>query len=144
MATQLCTFQLADLVFGIGVEAVQEVMRERELTPVPLASDVVGGLINLRGRIVTAIDLRRRLELPPRPDGEPPMNVVVRTHDGLLSLLVDAIGDVLEVSDALHEPPPPTLGGPIRELVSGVYKLDGHVLLVVETERLIRGATRAA
>src|SRR3569832_2681021 len=96
-ANQYSTFYLDGLFFGIEVEKVQEVIRYQEMTRVPLASSVVQGLINLRGQIVTAIDLRRRLDLKPRPDGELPMNVVVRSDDGAVSLLVDEIGDVLEI-----------------------------------------------
>ena len=91
---------------------VQEVIRYQAMTRVPLAPTVVSGLINLRGQIVTAIDLRRRLGLAgPADEGLHPMNVVVRTDDGAVSLLVDEIGDVVEVTDDAFEPPPETLAG---------------------------------
>jgi purine-binding chemotaxis protein CheW len=108
---QFATFYLGDLFFGVEVRQVQEVIRFQEMTPVPLAPSVIQGLINLRGQIVTAIDLRRRLELPERPADELPMNVVVRTIDGAVSLLVDEIGDVLEVSSDGFERPPETVTG---------------------------------
>jgi purine-binding chemotaxis protein CheW len=135
---QFSTFFLDDLFFGIEVEKVQEVIRYQEMTKVPLASRVVQGLINLRGQIVTAIDLRRRLKLDPRPDGELPMNVVVRTDDGALSLLVDEIGDVLEIEDATFEQPPETISGVARDLIRGVYKLRDQLLLVLDTERAVQ------
>lgn len=141
MATpiQYCTFTLAHLTFGIEVDRVQEVMRSRDLTEVPLANDVVEGLINLRGQIVTALDLRRRLELPPRDPGTPPpMNIVVRTGSGELSLLVDAIGDVVDADEASFEGPPETLEGVARELITGTYKLEGRLLLVLDTERAVQ------
>ena len=140
MATtrQLATFYLDRLFFGIQVEKVQEVIRYQEMTRVPLAAKVVGGLINLRGQIVTAIDLRQRLELAPRSSGELPMNVVIRSDDGALSLLVDEIGDVVEVDDASFEPPPETMRGVARELVRGVYKLRDDLLLVLDTERAVQ------
>src|SRR3954469_18205027 len=94
---QYCTFFLDGLYFGIEVLKMQEIIRYQEMTRVPLAPPVVRGLINLRGQIVTAIDMRRRLDLPALPDGRLPMNVVIRTDDGPVSLLVDEIGDVLEV-----------------------------------------------
>ena len=97
---QLCTFYLDGLFFGVEVQKVQEVIRYQEMTHIPLASRVVQGLINLRGQIVTAIDLRRRLELNERPADKLPMNVVIRTDDGPVSLLVDEIGDVVEVTTA--------------------------------------------
>ncbi|MGE0443293.1 MAG: chemotaxis protein CheW, partial [Gemmatimonadales bacterium] len=112
---QFCTFQVADLFFGIEVLQVQEVIRSLEMTRVPLAPPCIEGLINLRGQIVTAIDLRTRLGLPIRENEEPPMNVVVRTDDGALSLLVDAIGDVIETNDEAFERPPETLPADARQ-----------------------------
>src|SRR5712691_1623782 len=97
MPRQLCTFMVGDLFFGVEVQQVQEVIRYLPMTRVPLAPRVVEGLINLRGQIVTAIDLRRRLELPERAEGQRPMNIVVRTAGGAVSLLVDDIGEVVEV-----------------------------------------------
>jgi purine-binding chemotaxis protein CheW len=134
---QFCTFLLGGQHFGVEVLRVQEVIRQQEMTRVPLAPPVVRGLINLRGQIVTAVDLRRRLELPDRPDGDQPVNVVVQTDDGAVSLLVDEIGEVLEVPEAAFERPPETLRGPARELVRGAYKLDGRLLLILDTDRAI-------
>lgn len=134
---QYCTFYLDELFFGVEVQKVQEVIRYQEMTRVPLASSVVSGLINLRGQIVTAIDLRRRLGLPDRPAGELPMNVVVRGEDGAVSLLVDEIGDVIEVSQDAFEPPPETLSGAARSLIRGSYKLADRLLIVVDTERAV-------
>jgi purine-binding chemotaxis protein CheW len=134
---QYCTFYLDGHCFGLDVLQVQEIIRYQDMTRVPLASSVVRGLINLRGQIVTAIDLRRRLELAERPADHMPMNVVVQTDDGAVSLLVDEIGDVLEVSDALFERPPETLKGPARELIRGAYKLKDRLLLVLDTERTV-------
>jgi purine-binding chemotaxis protein CheW len=135
MERQFATFYLDDLFLGVEVEKVQEVLRYQEMTPVPLASSVVQGLINLRGQIVTAIDLRRRFGLEERAGGKRPMNVVLRTEDTLVSLLVDEIGDVLQLGDDRFEPPPETLRGPAAELIRGVFKLDGALLLVLDAER---------
>jgi len=132
-AHQYCTFYLDGLYFGVEVQQVQEVIRYQELTRVPLASPVVSGLINLRGQIVTAIDLRRRLSLRSRPDRSHPMNVVVRTTEGIVSLLVDEIGDVIEVPRDQFEAPPETLFGAARSLIEGAYKLDGELLLILNT-----------
>ena len=98
---------------------------------------MIQGLINLRGQIVTAIDLRRRLELPPRETDQLPMNVVVRSEDGAVSLLVDEIGDVVEIQDDTYERPPETLKGVARELVQGVYKLKERLLLILDTEKTV-------
>lgn len=130
---QYCTFHLGPHYFGVEVRQVQEVIRYQEITRVPLASPVVSGLINLRGRIVTAIDLRRRLGLPDRPAEKLPMNVVVRTGDDAVSLLVDEIGDVIEVPIDEFELPPETLLGIARTLVKGAYKLEGRLMLVLNT-----------
>jgi len=136
MATnqQFCSFYLDGLFFGVEVEKVQEVIRHQEQTAVPLAPDVIGGLINLRGQIVTAVDLRRRLELSDRGEDEKSMNVVVRTDDGVVSLLVDEIGDVVEVEAQNFEPPPDTLRAGAREMIRGAFKLKDRLLLLLDTE----------
>jgi purine-binding chemotaxis protein CheW len=135
--TQYSTFCVADLFFGIDVLSVQEVLRYQHMTCVPLAPDVIEGLINLRGQIVTAIDMRRRLGLPPRPPDAQPMNMVVRTEDNAISLLVDEIGDVLEIEGTAFERPPDNLAPAARELIHGVYKLKDRLLLVLNTERTV-------
>ena len=132
---QFCTFFIERLLFGVEVEKVQEVIRHQGLTRVPLATDLVGGLINLRGQIVTAVNLRRRLGLEDNPPGRLPMNVVVRTGDGVVSLLVDEINDVVEVEQKAFEPPPDTLDVAGRGLIQGVYKLKDKLLLVLETDK---------
>ena len=106
---QYCTFYLGEQCYGLDVLNVQEIVRSQPLTRVPLAHPMVRGLINLRGQIVTAIDLRRRLDLPARDDERESVNVVVQTDDGAVSLLVDEIGDVLEVTEEQFERPPETL-----------------------------------
>jgi purine-binding chemotaxis protein CheW len=143
---QFCTFYLGKQFFGVPVQDVQEVIRYQEMTRVPLVPEAISGLINLRGQIVTAIDLRRCLGMPGRRAGELPMNVVVRTSDGAVSLLVDEIGDVLEVEDDAREFPPQTLHGPIREMVRGVYKLPERLLLELDISLALNqaDATRKA
>jgi purine-binding chemotaxis protein CheW len=133
--SQFCTFYLDKLLFGVELKTVQEVIRSLEVTQVPLAPQVVSGLINLRGQIVTAVDLRRRLEMEPRPAGVPAMNVVVRSEDGAVSLLVDEIGDVVEVDDSTFERPPETLRGAVRLIITGVHKLDNRLMLVLDTAK---------
>jgi purine-binding chemotaxis protein CheW len=135
---QFATFFVDGLFFGVEVLKVQEVIRHQAMTRVPLAPREVQGLINLRGQIVTALDLRRRLTLAARPQDALPMNVVVRTDDGAVSLLVDEIGDVVEVSEEQFERPPETVAGVARELISGVYKLRDRLLLILDTEKTIR------
>ncbi|HYP90688.1 MAG TPA: chemotaxis protein CheW [Polyangiaceae bacterium] len=134
---QLCTFSLDGLLFGVDVKSVQEVIRFQEMTRVPLSSAMVRGLINLRGQIVTAIDMRARLSLPPLAAGEQPMNVVLCVGEGVVSLLVDEIGDVLEVSERDFERAPENLLGVFREVVLGVFKLEQRLLLLLDVERIV-------
>lgn len=134
---QYATFYVADLFFGVDVLRVQEVLRFQQMTRVPQAPDVIEGLINLRGQIVMAIDMRRRLRLPPRPANQTPMNIVVRTEDDAVCLLVDEIGDVLDVDSATYERPPENLNPEARELIHGIYKLKDRLLLVLDAERTV-------
>lgn len=137
-ARQLCTFFIDNNFFGVDAQSVQEVIRYQEMTRVPLTPDCISGLINLRGQIVTAIDMRKRLGLSDRPKDKLPMNVVIRGDEGAVSLLVDQIGDVIDVEDSIFEAPPETLRGPTRELVDGAYKLDGRLLLLLNTENAVQ------
>lgn len=140
---QYSTFTAGGLFLGIEVLRVQEVLRYLEMTRIPSAPEVIQGLINLRGQIVTAVDMRSRMGLPRRSGGEPPMNVVVRSDDGAVSLLVDEIGDVVEVTAEAYEPTPDNLPREQRELIEGVYKLEGRLLLVLDTERVLHTAAAA-
>jgi purine-binding chemotaxis protein CheW len=134
---QCCSFQLDHFLFGVPVLDVQEIMRQQKLAPVPQAADAVAGLLNLRGQIVVAIDLRRRLGLPPRAAGAKQVMLVVRTDEQPVSLVVDEIGDVLELSDDKREPPPETVAAGARELIESVYKLDQRLLLLLDTKKAI-------
>jgi purine-binding chemotaxis protein CheW len=134
---QFCTFRLDSHLFGLDVLDVQEIIRQQSVTRIPLAPQLVRGLINLRGRIVTVIDLRQRLGLETRALDRPPVNVVVRSAGGACCLMVDEIGDMVSCQEAGREVPPETLRGAIRELITAVYKLDGQLLLVLDTLRTI-------
>jgi len=133
--SQFCTFYLDRLLFGVELKNVQEVIRSLDVTQVPLAPRVVSGLINLRGQIVTAVDLRGRLELDARPPEASPMNVVVRSEDGAVSFLVDEIGDVVEVEESTFEPPPEMLRASVRGMILGVHKLNDRLMHVLDTEK---------
>ncbi len=131
---QYATFFLDTHYLGVEVENVQEVFTAKEMTPVPLSSSMVAGLINLRGHIIMTIDLRRRLGFEDRPPESEVMSIVVRTSDGPVNLLVDRIGDVIEVRPDLFESAPATLEGRLKEAIDGVYKLEGSLLLALNTE----------
>lgn len=140
---QYATFEVDDQLFGLDVAKVQEVLSFHEYTSVPLAPPSIGGLFNLRGQVITAVDLRVQLGLPRlRLDG-PAMNVIVRTPEGSVSLLVDRIGEVVELDDDAIEAPPDTLVGPRRELITGAFKLDGRLMLALDTTRAVQTSTGA-
>lgn len=124
---------------GVEVQLVQEVIRQQAMTRVPGANGVVRGLMNLRGQIVTALDLQKRLGLNETHD-TPMMNVVIRTSGSPVSLLVHEIGDVLVVDGERFEPPPETLQGVHRDLIRGAYKLDDGLLLVLDTDAALHVA----
>src|SRR5262249_34661917 len=134
---QFCTFFLDGLRFGVDVHKVQEVVPYQEMTRVPLAPPTVRGLLNLRGQIVTGIDLRRRLELPERRSPTLPMNVVLRGEDSPVSFLVHEIGEVIDVAADAWEPPPETLKSGVRELIQGVCPLQDELLLILDTAKTL-------
>ena len=133
---QFCTFYLDNYCFGINVLEVQEVFRYQKITSMPLAPKVITGMINLRGQIITAVNLRLRLGMGPRPEDQVPMNIVIRTNGTVMDLLVDRIGDVMEISEDLFEQPPDTVQRAMRELVIGVYKLKNKLLMVLDTKKI--------
>ena len=137
---QVCTFYLDNQLFGIDVLSVQEVVRFQEMTSVPLTSPEITGLINLRGRIVTAIDLRKRLHMDERAeDSDPPQNIIVHGSDDkeVVSLLVDEIGDVLQVQESAFERVPNTLSPEFRSLIVGAYKLEKQLLLLLDVDKTL-------
>ena len=134
---QLATFRLDGDLYGIEVEHVQEVLRSQQLTRVPLAPTAVAGLINLRGQVVTAIELRERLGRPPRPEGTDAVVIVVRLQGEAVSLLVDSIADVVDVDASDFEAPPDTLEGQARDLIRGAFKLDGQLLLALDVQKAV-------
>lgn len=134
---QFATFWLDGHLYGLEVEHVQEVLRAQVLTRVPQAPLAVAGLLNLRGQVVTAIELRQRLGLAPRPAEDTAILVVVRLRGEVVSLLVDTIGDVVDVCGDDFELPPDTLDGTVREVIRGAYKLDGQLLLALDVQKAV-------
>jgi purine-binding chemotaxis protein CheW len=139
-SSQYCTFWVDGLFFGVAVSEVQEVLRYQELTAVPSGPEAVHGLINLRGQIVTALDLRCRLGLPARPEDVLPMNVIVRSRGEVVSLLVDDIGDVITVDTRRGgglalEAVPANVPSIVQDVVLGVLSLPESILLVLDADR---------
>jgi purine-binding chemotaxis protein CheW len=144
-AKEFVTVTIAGQQFGIPVLAVQDVLGSQRIARIPLASPEVAGALNLRGRIVTAIDLRRRLGLPGRAPEEKSMSVVVDHHGEFYSLIVDAVGEVLSLPDEAFEPNPATLDPLWRGVSAGIFRLQKSLLVVFDVERLLElGPTRRA
>jgi purine-binding chemotaxis protein CheW len=130
---QFATFEVADQ----EADTVQEVLSYNEYTPVPLAPPAVGGLFNLRSQVIAAVDLRVQLGLARKALQGPVMNVILRGDREPVSLLVDRIGEVVDLDDDTFEPPPDTLSGPTRELVVGTFKLDGRLMLALDVNQAV-------
>ncbi len=137
MSRQFCTFYLEDMLFGIDINEIQEILRPAELMPVPLAKKVIGGLLNLRGQILLTVNLREKLGLSARAIDKKPMNVILRTPDGAVSLEVDKIGDVVEADEKRRDPVPNHLHEIVQKNLSEVYLLQDKLLLVMDTERIM-------
>ncbi|MEZ7890432.1 MAG: chemotaxis protein CheW [Candidatus Wallbacteria bacterium] len=138
-AKQFCTFYLDKIFFGISVTNVLEIIKFLEMTPVPLSDELIRGLINLRGQIVTAINLKKMLEINEIENGPEinNMNIIIKTEHGPVSLIADEIGDVLELEDDIFEKPPETIPQKIKELITGTYKLKEKLLLVLSAEKIM-------
>ena len=132
---RICTFTLGDCLFGIPVEHIREVLHGPPLTRVPPAPRVVLGLLNLRGEIVTAVDLGLFLGIPETSPAR--IAVVVTSTLGTVGLFVDAVGEVLELSEDRFEPPPDTLWDPPRSLLAGIYALEDRLLLALDVDRTL-------
>jgi purine-binding chemotaxis protein CheW len=134
---EFVTVSIADQLCGIPVLSVRDVLGEHRITRIPLAPRAVAGAINLRGRIVTAIDLRTRLNLPPRPNDKPAMSVVVEHQGEPYSLMIDSVGEVLSLPADRYERNPATLNPVWRDVSEGIYRLDDALLVVLGVDRLL-------
>jgi purine-binding chemotaxis protein CheW len=141
---QCCTFKVNGFLFGVDVLSVREIVENQRATKVPLSSVNIAGLINLRGEIVTSIDLRHRFPMGKTIPGENPMNIVVITGEGPISLVVDEVGDVIDMDPTCLEPTPDSLRTEVRELISGVYKMDGRLMLILDVESAVNVTEQVA
>jgi purine-binding chemotaxis protein CheW len=137
---KLLTFTLADQVFGVPILQVNDVLGPQKITRAPLSSIAISGVMNLRGRIVTAIDVRRCLRQPERRPGEHSMSVVVEQKGELFSLVIDTVGEVLALSNDSFEESPETLDPVWRGVSAGVHKLQDRILVVLDVGRLLQAA----
>ncbi len=134
---EFVTFTIASQLFGIPVLQIQDVLSSYKITPVPLAPPEITGSLNLRGRVVTAIDVRLRLGLPPRPADADSMSIVAENEGELYSLMVDSVGEVLALSQSAYERNLPTLDAKFRAFSDGIYRLDGQLLVVLDVNRML-------
>ena len=141
---QFVTLTIEGQLFGVPVLSVQDVLAPQKITPIPLASEEVAGALNLRGRIVTAIDVRRRLKLPPRGKDDDCMYVVIEKGAELYSLMIDSVGEVLSLPMDRFETSPATLDERWLAVSGGVYRLDEELLVVLDVDNLIAHERAAA
>jgi purine-binding chemotaxis protein CheW len=135
---EFVTLHIADQLFGVQVGDIHDVFALQQLTPVPGAGEEIAGILNLRGRIVTAIDARARLGLPKRPNGYAGMMAVGVERDGeAFGILVDTVGDVLRLEDSRFEPNPVNLDAHWQSVSKGVYRLDGSLLITLDIARIL-------
>jgi len=142
--TDYVTFTTAGQMFGLPIGRVQEVFRPSRITRVPLAGAQIAGVLNLRGRIVTALDMRRRLELDAGDEDEVRMAIGIESGNESFGLLVDALGEVLKLPDDEREPNPVNLDRKLARVSAGVFRLDGQLLVVLDVDRVLDLATEAA
>ncbi len=137
------TVMIAEQLFGLPIGRVQDVFMLERLTRVPLSAPEIAGVLNLRGRIVTAIDLRRRLGLPPRSGGRPPMAVGIELRGESYGLLIDSVGEVMKLADNTREPNPVNLDAKLARVAAGVHRLDGQLLVILDVDRVLDTASDA-
>ena len=137
------TVMIGDQLFGLPISRVQDVFMPDRLTRVPLASPEIAGVLNLRGRIVTAVDMRRRLGLPPRSDGRPPMAVGIELKRESYGLLIDTVGEVLKLADGTREPNPVNLDQHLARVSAGVHRLEGQLLVILDVDRVLEMGSEA-
>jgi purine-binding chemotaxis protein CheW len=138
--SQYVTVVLDGQWFGLPIARVQDVFMPELLTRVPLSGPEIAGVLNLRGRIVTAVDLRCRLGLPSRPEGPPPMAVGIEWRGESYGLLVDAVGEVMKLPDSGREPNPVNLDAKVARVSVGVHRLEAHLMVLLDVERVLGSA----
>ena len=142
--TEYVTVIIGDQLFGLPIGRVQDMFVPERLTRVPLSPPDVAGVLNLRGRIVTAIDMRCRLDLAKRADGQPVMAIGIDTRGESYGLLVDAVGEVMKFPDSACEAKPANLDRRWARVASGVIRLEGQLLVVLDVDRVLDIKNRAA
>ena len=134
------TVLIGDQLFGLPISRVQDVFMPDRITRVPLAEPEIAGVLNLRGRIVTAVDMRRRLGLPPRSDDGPPMAVGIELRGESYGLLIDTVGEVMKLGEATLEPNPVNLDARLARVSAGVHRLDGQLMVILDVDSVLNAS----
>jgi purine-binding chemotaxis protein CheW len=142
--TEYVTFTTAGQLFGLPIERVQDVFKPARMTRVPMAGPEIAGVLNLRGRIVTVINLGKRLDLAPQGDASATMAIGIEFGSESFGLLVDAIGEVLKLSDSDREATPVNLERKLARVAAGVFRLDGQLLVALDVDRVLDLGTEPA
>ena len=135
--TEYVTVTIGDHLFGLPIARVQDVFVPARLTRIPLAPPEVAGILNLRGRVVTAIDMRCRLDLGARQPGRPVMAIGIEVKDESYGLLVDGVGEVMQLADHACEAKPANLDGKLARVAAGIYRLEGQLMIVLDVDRVL-------
>jgi purine-binding chemotaxis protein CheW len=135
--TEYVTAMISDQLFGLPIARVQDVFMPDRITRVPLAAPEIAGVLNLRGRIVTAIDMRRRLGLPPRAGESAPLAIGIDLRGESYGLLIDNVGEVLRLPDSQREPNPVNLDRHLAAASAGVHRLEGQLLVILDVDRVL-------
>jgi purine-binding chemotaxis protein CheW len=137
------TVMIGGQLFGLPISRVQDVFMPDRITRVPLSAPEIAGVLNLRGRIVTAIDMRRRLGLGPRTDDKPSMAVGIELKGESYGLLIDTVGEVMKLGEETREPNPVNLDGRLARVSGGVHRLDGQLMVILDVDHVLNTATEA-
>jgi purine-binding chemotaxis protein CheW len=135
--TEYVTVMIGGQLFGLPISRVQDVFMPDRVTRVPLSAPEIAGVLNLRGRIVTAIDMRRRLGLPPRTDDKPSMAVGIELKGESYGLLIDTVGEVMKLGDATRESNPVNLDSRLARVSGGVHRLDGQLMVILDVDHVL-------
>ena len=138
--TEYVTVMIGTQLFGLPISRVQDVFVPDRITRVPLAEPEIAGVLNLRGRIVTAIDMRRRLGLPPRTDDKPSMAVGIELKGESYGLLIDTVGEVMKLGETTHEPNPVNLDPRLARVSGGVHRLDGQPMVILDVDSVLNAS----
>jgi purine-binding chemotaxis protein CheW len=135
--TEYVTVMIGGQLFGLPISRVQDVFMPDRVTRVPLSAPEIAGVLNLRGRIVTAVDMRRRLGLPPRSDGRPPMAGGIELKGESYGLLIDTVGEVMKLGDDTREPNPVNLDPRLARVSGGVHRLEGQLMVILDVDQVL-------